>query len=409
MRRLVVVCISLLFIEYINAQVVENPVFDRTDVFMFHVKKVEITKDTTFVYCSYSAEDHSWANISDKTYLENMQDGKKYSIIKVSGIPFGPDKRHFTYEEEIQVVLYFPHVSADKINIIESEDEEAFNIYGIDLTHSYNSSYTSEDIDNYFESYQKKKEEEDWHSALEFTQKQLEATNYVEGIRSFASACSIYNVMFAFFGLKDYEKMAEWGKKAIDILRELPQDSVCLDVLARAYGNVGTAYHLLKEHSVADEYMELSLATRRLKDGVGVLNYEEYLGEMAKNYYYEENYPKALLYGKEVTEIYKKKYEEKNYKYGCVYVNSLSNCCEFCQRMDKFEEAIDYGKQALSLIENGACQDSVSSSWLKRAIYVNLAGAMSTLGQVDDALQYLEYVITTVPLKWTNRSLKSLK
>ena len=219
MRKLVVFCILLLFIGFINAQVVENPVFDRTDDFNFRVKKVEVKKDTTYVFCSFSAKEHSWANISNKTYLENVRSGERFQIFKVSGIPFGPEKRHFTVAEEVGVVLYFPHVSTDKINIIETEDEEAFNIYGIDLTHSYKYSYTSADISHFFKAYQQKDEKKDWASALEYTQKQLEATNYVEGIRSFASACSMYNMMMVLFELRDYEKEIEWGIKAIDILR----------------------------------------------------------------------------------------------------------------------------------------------------------------------------------------------
>lgn len=277
MRKLLLTCMLLSFIDCINAQVVENPIFDRTDVFTFRVKKVEVKKDTTYVYCSYSAEEHSWANISDKTYIENVRNGERFQILKVSGIPFGPEKRHFTDAEEVGVVLYFPHVSTDKINIIEAENEEAFNIYGIDLTRSYKSSYTSADIHNFFEASLQKEENGDWISALNFSHKQLEATNYVEGIRSYASACSMYNMMMDLFQLKNYEKEIEWGLKAIDILRELPHDSIYLDVLARTYGNVGKAYFLLKEYEVAPKYLELSLATRRLKDGVGTLNYEEYL------------------------------------------------------------------------------------------------------------------------------------
>ena len=390
MRRLVILYMLLLFIEHINAQVVESPVFDRTDVPSFRVQKVVFTSDTTFVYCSYSAEEGSWANISDKTYLENLRNGERSPIVKVSGIPFGPEKRHFTDTEEVNVVLFFPHVSTDRINIIENEEEEAFNIYGIDLTRTYNSSYTSEEIQRFFEAYEKNEEEEHWHAALEYTQKQIEATNYVEGIRSFASACSMYNMIMVYFNLEEYEKVIETGKEIIDILRELPKDSTHLDVLARAYGNVGTAYHLLKEHDVAEEYMELSLATRRLKDGVGTLNYEEYLREMAKMYYYEENYPKALLYGKELVEIYQKKYKDNPYKYECVYVSSLTNLCEYYHAMGKTEEAVTYGKLALELNNRGGCDDH---SWLKFAIYHNLALAFLSNGQTDKGIGLLEVAV----------------
>jgi len=379
-------CSSLITV----AQTITNPVFERTDVYRFRVDKVVLTDDTTFVYCNYSAEDNSWANISENTYLEDVSDGKMYPIIKVSGIPFGPAVRNFTYAEDIQVVLYFPPVSTDKINIVENEGEEAFNIYGIDLTRSYNYSYTSDDIGHYFTLYKKGKEEGNWFSALEATQKQLEATNYVEGIRSFASACSMYNMLMVLLELNDCNKAIEFGKRIIDILQALPQDSICLDLLARAYGNVGTAYNYLKEPDISSQYMELSLATRRQMDGIGALNYEEYLNHIAVKYYYEDNYPKALLYGKEVANIYAKKFKENRYKYGCVYIKSLNNLCEYYQRMNQFEDASKVGRFALDLINDGICEDS---KWMKYAVYNNLAVALSALGQVDQGIGYFEKIL----------------
>lgn len=386
---LTVFCYQLLCM----GQTIDNPVFDRTDVPEFRVDRIILSKDTTFVYCSYSAEEHSWANISDRTYLENIKDGGRYPIIKVSGIPFGPEKRHFNDAVVTEVVLYFPSVSTDKINIIENEEGRAFNIYGIDLTQSYESSYTVNDIYQYYNLSLKNQEEQNYAQALDYSQKQLEASNYVMGIRSLSSAASMFNLTMDYFRINSYEKMIEFGEKAIDILKELKPDSLSMDFLARTYQNVAVAYYNTNQGEKGEKCQEMSLTLRRSGDWIGVISYEKYLQDLARTYYYEENYPKALLYGKEVVDIYKKKCEENSFKYGCVYVNSLSNCCEFCQRMDKFEEAIDYGKQALSLIENGTCQDSTTTSFLKHAIYINLAGAMSTLGQVDDAIDYLKYVI----------------
>ena len=396
MKRFLHFFCFILFITGCYAQKYLRPVFDRTDTPTFHLDSVEITKDSTFLFFTYEAESGTWANISDKTYLENVRNGERFPIVKVSGIPFGPEKRHFTDTEEVDVVLCFPPVATDKINIIENEENKSFNIYGIDLNNSYQSTYSADDIEYYFTSSHKNQEEENWMSALEYTQKQLYASNYVEGIQSFASACSMYNLTMVYFGIKDYEKMIEWGKKAIGILNALPRDSIYMDVLARTYGNVSTAYYLKKENETADFYRELSLATRRMGDGIGVVSYERYLQNMARDYYYEDNFPKALLYGKEVVDIYRKKYNQNNFEYGCAYVNSLSNMCEFCQRMGKFEEALVYGEQALSLIENGVCQDSISS-WLKNTIYINLAVAKVTLGEKDDAIKFLEDVISDNP------------
>jgi tetratricopeptide (TPR) repeat protein len=388
MRRLSLFYILFILISYINAQVVENPVFDRTDVPSFRVKKIEIQKDTTYIYCLYSAEAGSWANISDKTYIEDVRNGEIFPIIKVSGIPFGPEKRYFTDSEEVDIILYFPHVSTDKINIIEKKEAVAFNIYGINFTHTYITPYTSTDIHHFFEFNQKNEEEQNWSIALEYAQKQLEATNYVEGIQSFASACAMYNMMLPLFELKNYEKAIEWGLKIIDIVRELPKDSIYLDVLARTYGTVGTAYWLLKENDVAAEYNELSLAVRRLKDGVGTLNYEEYLGHLAKNYYYEQNYPKALLYGKEVMNIYKKKYTE-NLEYESDYITALNNLSSYYLSMDKVEEAISCGKLALEIYDRGdRCKKFYPL--VRYRIYHNIALAFLKNGQTDEGIDLLE-------------------
>lgn len=389
MKRTIILFTLLGIITEIIAQVIDNPVFDRTDEFRFRVEKVDFSKDTTYIYCSYKAEENSWVWISKNVYIENVTNGIKYPIVKVSGIPLEPQKKHFDNEEDLQFVLYFPKFTADKINLIENEKVEAFNIYGIDLKNSYNSSYSPEDIQNNFAAYQKYEEEKDWKSALYYTQKQLEATNYIEGVRSFASACSIYNMIMVYFGLRDYSKMIEWGNKAIDILREMPRDSIYLDVLARAYGTVSSAYYLLNQKDRGLQYEELSLATRRFGNNIGRISYEKYLQTLARKYYYEENYPKAYLYGREVADIYKRKYGE-NSKYGCLYITSLSNCCEFCQQMGKYEDAIDYGLQAQTLITKGVCQDSIHTKWHKRYVVHNLASAMNRLGRTDEAIGYLE-------------------
>lgn len=372
------------------AQTIEKPIFDRSDVPEFRVEKVEITPDTTYVYCSYCAEENSWVCLSEGTYLEDVKDGTKYSIINVSGIPFSPQQRNFSSAAEIQVVMSFPHISAEKINIIENDDNESFNIYGIDLKNSYKRSYTDTDVDTYYQSAMDNEKKENWNAAITQLLKQLEASEYVYGIRSKEVSWPMYSLTMQYAGLGNYEKMIEWGKRAIDILKVLPPDSLNLDVLARAYGNVGSAYAFLKQPNAASQYRELSLAIRRQKDGVGVLNYEEYLMVMAKNYYYEGNYPRALLYGKEFVDILERKFYENRNKYGCVFIHSLTNLCEFYQRMNLYDDASKVGRQAVGLISEGVCE---VISWLKYAVYNNLAGALSMTGQVDEGIGYLEKII----------------
>ena len=63
------------------AQVIENPVFDRTDQPLFHVDKVELTQDSTIVFCTLSVEGGMWANLSPDTYIENTLTAEKLSMM----------------------------------------------------------------------------------------------------------------------------------------------------------------------------------------------------------------------------------------------------------------------------------------------------------------------------------------
>lgn len=390
---LTIVCCNLAV-----AQVVNYPAFDGTNTPQFSIEKVNVTSDTTYIYCMYKDEGHSsWINISKGTFLEDITDGSRYPLLKTTGLPFSPEKRYYNDSINAKIVLYFPSISATRFNLIEEENSvHAFNIYGIDLRRKHApTTYSYKDIELLFKKSKEKEEQKDYQSAIYYKLKQLEAAKSVCGELSIYSSGAMYDLTLNYYYTKEYEKMIEWGKKAIDILNILPKDSATLDILARAYGNVSTAYHLRNEHESAMQYQELSLAVRRMGEGLGTISFESYLQDMAIHNYHECNYPKALLYGKEVVDVYKKKYERNKFKYGCVYVNSLSNLCEFYQRMDKFEEAVKIGKQALFLIENGACQDGVNSSHRQlNHIYTNLAGAMATLGYVDEAIRHLEYVVS---------------
>ena len=393
MRWLLILC-TFAFCLLGSAQVIENPVFDRTDQYTFRVKKVEIKKDSTYVHCIYNAEAGTWANISEDTFLEDISSGNRLPLLKAYGLPFSPEKRHFTDADTIQVILCFPHIETSKFNIIENEDEKSFNIYGIDINRTYTTSYTSEDISIFFDLAQKEEDMENWQSAVKYSLKQLEATDYVEGIRSFPSACAMYNLTMQFFGTEEYDKVIEWGNKAIGIINALPKDTMILDCLARAYNNVSVAYYDKKEYALAQQYKEKSLAVRRFI-GNGIMstyNYERYLQKLAQDYYFEENYPKALLYGKEVTNIYENKYRE-NPIYGCLYIQSLSNLCEYYQRMSQSNNAVKYGKQALSLIKKGICEDHPLRYYV---VCNNLAAALVSNNQIDEGINLLESLQTEI-------------
>lgn len=371
------------------SQTIINPVFDRTDIPAFRVEKVEITQDTTYIYCLYSAEDHSWASISKDTYVEDENTGEKYPILKSKGIPFSPEKREFEDSTIIQVLLYFPHFNSKKINLIEDNENEAFNIYGINLNETYDTIYFDDDLGQFFDRAKQYEKEENWESAIVFFTKQLDASNYVYGLRSKESSFALFNLLLDYVEINNYDEGIKLGERVIDILNDIPKDSLVIDVLARTYGSMSTLYRILKQEEKASYCREESIALRKMKEGVGAINYEEYLQMMANSYYYEKNYPKAVLYGKELASIYEREFKTDK-QYGCVYINALTNLCEFCRSLGQFEEAVKYATRAKELVEAGICGDV---NWLKYFVYINYAGAILNNGQPDTAIGYLEKII----------------
>lgn len=56
-------CLIICFLYTIlcASQTIVNPVFERTDHYELHVDKIEVNNDSTFVYCTLSMDDNSWA------------------------------------------------------------------------------------------------------------------------------------------------------------------------------------------------------------------------------------------------------------------------------------------------------------------------------------------------------------
>ena len=395
MKRVLSLTLMMNCFMVCEAQTVENPVFDRTDIPEFRVEKIEINQDTTYVHCTYMAEEGSWANISSETYIEDTKYGAKYPILKVEGIPFGPDKRYFDNSAQIDITLFFPSFSAKKINIIEDAKSNAFNIYGINLYSSYEFKYTDFDIDEYHKLATEKEEKNEWHSAINYTLKQLEASKYVYGELSIPSAWAMFNLTMEYPFTKEYEKTVEWGNLAIDILTRLAKDTLNLDILARTYGNVSTAYFKMGENTIAIQYMEKSLNIRKQVGKMSTIDYDDYLRYLAQYYYYEENYPKALLYAREWADLSEKKYNENNYYYVCYYINSLCYLSTFLTAMGMYEESINVGNKAIKLFEENKCEDVEAKRGLRQSAYTSLARNYAYTGKKDIAIEILERYFKT--------------
>lgn len=131
-----------------SAQTIENPLFERSDVPAFYIKKVDITKDTTYVFCQYFAELGSWASISKETFLRDTKSHKTYPLLKCDGLPYSPETRSFSQNESYEILFCFPSiVGINQFDFIENESEKTFNIYGVNLKKSCKTAYKDMELE----------------------------------------------------------------------------------------------------------------------------------------------------------------------------------------------------------------------------------------------------------------------
>ena len=131
-----------------KVQVYRGPIFDSTDNYNFHIDSVKVTKDTTYVFCYYYAEENTWANISDSTYLEDVESKEKYYILKSIDLPYAPEKQIYAESGYYLVTFLFPTIKDVKtFNFIENGTSKAFNIYNVDLNNCTNSRFDDIDLD----------------------------------------------------------------------------------------------------------------------------------------------------------------------------------------------------------------------------------------------------------------------
>lgn len=219
MKRFVSIMVYIMCaISFSVAQVVVNPVFDRCDAMGFRVQKVEITKDTTFVYCSYSAEEGSWANISRDTYLYSTENNKKFPLLKCVGLPYAPEQKTFLHYELVDVLLCFPSISGrSKFDIIEIEGETAFNIYGVDITKHYDKTFNESEVSRYANMASFYDSAKNTVKALEFATKEIEAAKYISGVKSENHMLSLYHAGVIYDKYGYYDKAIDLYKESIDI------------------------------------------------------------------------------------------------------------------------------------------------------------------------------------------------
>lgn len=164
---------------------IENPVFDRTNVPSMHIDKVEITRDTTFVHCTYSTEPNGWANISGETYIISYPSKEKHRLLSCLGLPLAPQKRTFPMGGKYEVVFIFPSIKGSShFDFIESPDDKAFNIYGVDMSNQFEKQFTESELRRFSNMSSFYDTAGDTIKTIQNKKSEIQAIKYLYGIKS---------------------------------------------------------------------------------------------------------------------------------------------------------------------------------------------------------------------------------
>lgn len=299
------------------AQVIENPVFDRTDQPLFHVDKVELTQDSTIIYCTYDAEIGSWANISSQTYLEDCSTGDKYRIEKCEGLPYAPEQKIFYNGGRIKIRLFFPKCQfAGKINLVEIPNKDAFNIYGISLKEGNEGTYadyslkrvegltTTADFFSTAKNYEK---------AIEYEKQSMHITKYWIGRYNEMYDHSVYMLGHYYCMLENYNKAKEYIIEDVEIRKELygtgsEQYTMSLVNLANCYIN---------QQKIVDaiQLYEQAVSTMDSISNNNNMSYAIAKSLLAQAYYTIGDIPKATKYTEKGININKSLIAEEDKEY----------------------------------------------------------------------------------------------
>ena len=112
---------------------VENPFIESTNTMTLDISKVELSDTATVLYTDAYFRPHYWIKISSESYLQ--ADGKKYALKGTQGIE--ADSLFWMPETgEASFRLSFEPLPRDtrSFDFIESDCNECFKLFGIDLT-----------------------------------------------------------------------------------------------------------------------------------------------------------------------------------------------------------------------------------------------------------------------------------
>ena len=351
-------CCSANFI----AQTIENPAFENSDVPTFHIKKVEITKDTTYIFCLYYAEARSWANISKDTYLRDSESHKIFPLQRCEGLPYSPETRSFYQKGSYELLFCFPSINGtEQFDFIEVEGERGFNIYGVSLRHKYKTSYTDAEL----------KRISEMVSTYVFsngTDMSMQLKDYATSLNNLES----YNA-----SIGNFEEVVRLGIVEADIREKIfgKEDSSYIGLLS----SLGGYNAALGNYNEAVKLGEEEVQIRKEVFGTEDSYYVNLLETLASYYKELGNYTEAAKLQMEATNIIKKSSGVENIE----YAYSLTNAAIYYADCGNYDEAIKTGTEAIEILNRVIGTENPDYA----AFLTSLAYCYSEIGNYREAIR----------------------
>ena len=363
-----------------SAQVIKNPVFDRTDTISFRVKMVELTKDTTYLYCSLSVEPGSWANISKDTYLYDVKSGNKYPLLKSIGLPYSPRQKIFYNYDKCIITLCFPPIgSTSKFDLIESQEDKAFNVYGINIdTIPFGLEFKEHEVSRTIRQRDFYSNIENYEKAIFLTEQIIDGCKFLYGINSEAVFLSLANLSYYYHYLGNNYKAIDCLNKALNVANRIPNYNV--DKIEEYISILSIYYNDIGDYQKAIDILSSTMEQVINKYGENSLEYSEILIKLSK---YSNNlgiFSQALQYAEQAGKIIKTISGEQNDS----YIRCLSNFATAKSNLGNYDEAIDANLKCYSI--NSKITDKFN---IANALFMgNISYNYGMLGKYEEAIKF---------------------
>ena len=343
-----------------DAQIIENPAFERSDIPAFYINKVEVTKDTTFVSCLYYAKAGSWASISKDTYLRDSKNHISYPLLSCKGLPYDPETRNFSHNESCELLFCFSSIAGvEQFDFIESDVERGFNIYGVSLEKTFKKSYTDEELKQISEIASS-------YSSTRVIDSSPLLKEYSRSLNNLES----YNASNG-----NFPEVIRLGNVELDINEKLygKEDQNYIEAL----GRIADVYDALGEYNEAIRLWTEEAAIIKSVYGSDDSKYIHSLENLADCNNIIRNFAEAIRLQKEVTNLKRIKFGDDNFE----YAYSLANLATYYSNYGNNKEAIQIGTKATEILrkylDNGLVVDYTCLS--------NLAYDYSEVGNFKEA------------------------